>query len=612
MGRRRGRRIFGGGGSRPLQNPARGLEYDLPATYNKTYADIVAATAAQFGALPTLGWRAGDGNVPSHWLGAVNAAVRLNNGGAITAMLSPYQDVAGVDIPSEHHLAGYRGTLAAGVLDPAAGDDFYVAMLLKYPDREVGGAQALLGNTIGAGRGFMVYVDAAGITFFMCIGAAAATVGVTGILSSWVLLQAIYDANGNIRLCLGGTEAAGAAPAGDVFPSLLPFQIFSSVFPIQNAEVAWAIYQHGAGLADLATLAFRTSLVQLTSGLCPRIGTPGTFTRASAASGIDDNGRHFIVQTWRPRAGDPEGGRLAPSRVNKCYRNINPANTTACGVSGGVLSVVNDAAQLITDGCDCWGPNVYQMVPGVADRVVICGGQTANLNPHSLQLLLRGAAGGETVTLCLRDASSGALQVVQVLTCTTAWQLFRAPNITPTDIDQQWCIYVEAGDTLLFIGHQLEEGDTCSSLIPGFAYAAGATRAAEVLTTTWTPRDAEGGYSLGVRPEGWSAAGAAATNLVMTRSGGASNMLRQLAGEGGRWRIEDGTNIAQEAAATAAAGVRQEISAGWGPRLLLDVDAAQAAAPYDGALAAAGTVVLQASGQEVAIDTLRGWRRSPK
>ena len=117
---------------------------------------------------------------------------------------------------------------------------------------------------------------------------------------------------------------------------------------------------------------------------------------------------------------------------------------------------------------------------------------------------------------------------------------------------------------------------------------------------------------MGVRPEGWSAAGAAATNLVMTRSGGASNMLRQLAGEVGRWRIEDGTNIAQEAAATAAAGVRQEISAGWGPRLLLDIDGVQAAAPYDGALAAAGTVVLQASGQEVAIDTLRCWRRSPK
>ena len=398
MGRRRGRRIFGGGGARPLQNPACALDYDLPATYNKTYADIVAATAAQFGALPALGWRAGDGNVPSHWLGAVNAAVRLNNGGAITAMLSPYQDVAGVDIPSEHHLAGYRGTLAAGVLDPAAGDDFYVAMLLKYPDREVGGAQALLGNTIGAGRGFAIYSDAAGLTSFLCIGAAAATVQVPGIFSAWVLLQAIYDANGNIRLCLGGTESIVAAPAGDVFPSLLPMQIFSSVFPTQNAEVAWAIYQHGAGLADLSTLAFRTSLVQLTSGLCPRIGTPGAFTRASAAAGIDDNGRHFIVQTGRPRAGDPAGGRLAPSRVNKCYRNINPANTTACGVSGGVLSVVADAARLIADGCDCWGPNVYQMVPGAADRVVICGAATANTNAHSLQVLIRGAAGGETVT----------------------------------------------------------------------------------------------------------------------------------------------------------------------------------------------------------------------
>ncbi len=494
MGRRRRRRRKGGAG----------LAYELAMTSISTLDEILSEVIIPAVGLPqvALAWGAGDANIPPIWDGAENTTTRLAAAGTIAARSAPWQDADGADIPCEYHQAGSRATLSAAVLDPTAGQDTYTAMLYRFPEREVGGAQAFFGNTIGVSRGQVIYCDAAGVTTFLAVGDALKSTAVTGVLGAWIVIQTIYDADGNLLLALGSTENTTSAPAGAIFPSTAALTIDGPTFAIQGSEVAWVIHCTGTGIADKITAAVRAELLAKCCGTCPGSGTAPTFGRASAASVVDHNGRHSFVFNHRPRAGDSIGFRDAPGRINKVYRNCNPADTSACAVSGGTLTVKDDAAQLLADGVDVWGPRVYQFVPGASDRIVISGGASANTNAHSLQVLIRGAAGGETVTLSLRDASDGSRVACAVITCTTAWQHIRAHAVIPTDTDMQWCLACEAGDTILFIGGQCEEGARCTSLIPCFAYAAGATRAAETLDLGWTPSDVAGAVEATITPLG--------------------------------------------------------------------------------------------------------------
>lgn len=270
--------------------------------------------------------------------------------------------------------------------------------------------------------------------------------------------------------------------------------------------------------------------------------------------------------------------------------------------------MASDAAQLATDGASAWGPNVHRFVPGAGDQVVY-GGAATGSGPavHSLSVLMRGSAGGESVDIGLRDASSGAVQNCGTVALTTAWQRFQIHGVTPNDTDQVFALDCDAGDTIYFIAPQLEAGSRCTTPIPNWATAASAARAAEVLTTSHTPGDTTGRLSVDVAPLGWDGTDLGADARVLSRAGGASGLLLIEDGTGGH-EATDGTNTVTEATVPATDGTYQTAQTRWGGGALrVQVDGDETSGSYDGALEGSGAMTVAPDQGEVAVRDLRAY-----
>ena len=155
MGRRRGRRIFGGGGSRPLQNPARGLEYDIPFTSVSPLNDLLNGLLLPTSGLASVGvaWGAGDANAPRIWLGAYNTVDRLALVGATVAGSTPWVDSSGAPIPTEQYATGAGRRTATTVPVLATEDIVYIGVMRGV----VSTVQNYFFATFNAIRGILVY-----------------------------------------------------------------------------------------------------------------------------------------------------------------------------------------------------------------------------------------------------------------------------------------------------------------------------------------------------------------------------------------------------------------------------------------------------------------------
>lgn len=196
-----------------------------------------------------------------------------------------------------------------------------------------------------------------------------------------------------------------------------------------------------------------------------------TFTRNSKATCRNANGKLIEVSVNEPRIdhtpdGIPLGLYIEHAATNKCANyNTNPTDTSGVITSGtGSLSVVNDTVELAVAGLDeiCTNGQVYraEATIGTAFNVSISG-TTGNTNKHSMSLYARGTGSGGT---CGSIGLGGtAFDIAQT---GETYQQYKYENVTPSSSAQEFTITVNGNSIVYFILNQLEESESCSSIIP--------------------------------------------------------------------------------------------------------------------------------------------------
>jgi hypothetical protein len=602
------RRRRGGGG---------GLLLDLPLTHVATLDEVLADVL-----IPTVGlssiklaWAPPDANAPRIWLGAVNTTDRLTLTGVPTAVDSPWVDSNGTRIQAENCAATVFRNQAATSLDPSATDD-WVGLLYYRPHHTLGG-NAMLSSF--SGRGIFMY-NTINVVNLYILGDVALVPSIAANPCGWqVAIGIVSRATGRSRIWSHTATVDGATPAGALGGAggigLFCHPGGGNAFGGAIAAALWCV---GSGIAApfLAdTYALPKRITRLLTGIEPRSGGGSgvvAHTRATVRSWYDGAGRLHFASAGLPCAGDAAAGaasglRIAPTRTNKVYNTINPTATTGWTASGGTHShSVDDSAALATAKIENAGPYVHRFVPGAGDEEIYGGAATATTGAHSLSCYLRGAAGGESVDICLRDASSGALQVCDTVALTTGWVRYFVHGVTPDDTDQVFCLDCDAGDTVYFTLPQLEAGARCTSPIPNWATAAAATRIADTLDPPLTPSDAQGALECGVTPIHWADT-EAGDCLIVDRVTGTGELLR--ADSAGGLATDDGTTEVRDTTTALVDGTRVAAQVSWGPSLDLVVDGTRETGAYDGALGGSGLLRLEADLAEVAVDSIKVYRR---
>jgi hypothetical protein len=234
------------------------------------------------------------------------------------------------------------------------------------------------------------------------------------------------------------------------------------------------------------------------------------------------------------------------------------------------------------------------------------GAQTGDVNDRSLSVLARIVAGAGTVKLGLYDESGGTFSGSAISDGYATRTLIHGQ--TPGDTDETCALEVPDGVTVRFIGMQMETGSRCTSIIPNYQTAATAQRIAEILTLPVTPLDGKGAVSFGLTPIGWDSGDLGVACKILERSGGATFLVS--AEVGGAMEAADGTSTV--GTQTVTDGTRVEVRVHWGSPagLSLTVGGTTETVAYDGALPQSGTLTLEASGGEIAVDNVRVYREA--
>jgi hypothetical protein len=286
---------------------------------------------------------------------------------------------------------------------------------------------------------------------------------------------------------------------------------------------------------------------------------------------------------------------------------VNPQATTGWLATGGVLSVVDDSTALATGLAENFGPNVVELANASGSTQYLYGGAVAAAVPHCLSTLARLTA-GSGCEIGWRDSSTGAFTKAGDVLDGYATRTI-VNNTTPLDVDEQFAILVPNGATIRCIGQQAEAGTVSTSIIPNWATAATATRAAETFDLALDPPDTQGSILASVTPLGWSGGDIGSDCRIITRAGGASGLLIAEDTTGG-YEVTDGTNTVTEATVPIADGVEQDVRVRWHEDvgLSVDVDGSRSDGAYDDTLEATGVVRVAPDQAEVAVKNLRVYR----
>jgi hypothetical protein len=293
-----------------------------------------------------------------------------------------------------------------------------------------------------------------------------------------------------------------------------------------------------------------------------------------------------------PRSGDEGGIRVESALTGKSYRNKNPQNANDITVTGAMAkAVANDAAALLANGADAWGPNVYSLVNATGvDQYAHASDTTGAVTSFSAQCMGRTVAGAG-VRIGLYDTGTATWTDGAALAADYARTL--APDLTPANVNQRLAWLVPTGVTVYLIAHQLEAGERCTCPTPDHntGPAAAINRSAAVLTTGIDPPDTGGSISLLMAPLGWSGQPAAANSVDCL---GVTDICT-IRPATGRFRVWDQTNNAEVPAGDTkvwADGVLVDTRHSWGsPGLYVYADGSEDTDVFDGTLPA-GTVTL--------------------
>jgi hypothetical protein len=562
--------------------------------------------------IPRLLWVAGDGNDPT--ISPFKNPLTLD--GSPSIEITPYELADGSSVIEEVH-AGNSNRRTTELLNPGIDDDFVILAMGKY-GQDGGGYYSYYFGTRDSGRGIrlglrhdtnQMYCFLNGDTqknlgspengipngYFITVTVVNRNdKGVTAFNGDF---GSLVDVSGNGSLANNQGVGIASLPGGGGDIVNRSSIIALAVWIDDNIAPFW----------ETDSYAPVKELTHQLSGIYPEKGNSGIFTRNSAASWQNKNGVWAIASTGLSRSGDSEGMLIEPQRQNDVYNTVNPQVTTGWSVTGGThTAAVDDKSALESADLLTFGPDVHRFVPGGSDQVIYGGATTGDTNAQCIMVAIRGDAGGESVDLGLRDASTGTVQNLQTIICTTSYQVITVENQTPSDTDMQWCLDCDAGDTIYFVASQLEEGAVLTTQIPNRATAAALVRPQDVFDLSETPDDVQGSIELTITPQNWGGSDAG-TPTILTRATG-SPALIYIDGSG-NWASDlDGTTTLSSGVA-AADGTSHTIRLRWvGDQMSIDVNGTRISATYDGALDGSGVWRLAADAP-VRVKDLKVYRK---
>lgn len=478
-------------------------------------------------------WAPGDGNTP--YIGPTLDIV--DGGGPDETDVSPWVGRDGAALKSAY-FDGTEARRTATALTPTAGQDVRVVALVYAPNDRISGKNMIFSTRVlGPGVQLWERQDIGRFAWRVENDTVSLQRNADGYFG-WCLIDCYWDLSGNssihVNTILGqsGAPGAGAHAAWDgVGVGADP----DGANPFEG-RIARVLAWFGDNVSNAADM---DDIVRGVFGLTDtQQNGAATITRATSAVMLRDTHYH-VVAVGSPRSGGQEGILIEPTSINKVYNQVNPQNTNGWTVTGGAMAAVDDTVALRTAGLLEWGPYVHEFIPGGAPAIMYGGAQTGNVNAHSISVWIRGAAGGESVDVGVRDVSSGAMQNVQTVVCTTGYQKVTLHGFVPGDTDRQFALDCDAGDTIYHIGAHMEESPRCTSPIPNWSAVATVQRNLDDIILAETPADEGGSIEVTVEPVGWSGVEWGGANFLFRT--GAGGGLLYVDGAGHWVAIPDGT-----------------------------------------------------------------------
>lgn len=546
-------------------------------------------------------------------------------GGVVqTGQVTPYQYPDGTDATCDVFAVNAYRADTVRTLSPTLTNDIVCTVKFRRPYYNTTTTNALFGNRSGGAgfNGFGIYTSTVGGygTWYARVGASTGQDDTITTLAarSWTTYTALYDRTTHTGYGFANAYSGGslAFPAGSLVGDGISIGAWvNGVSPAhEGMAIEWVACWYDDGIfaswsADTWRLLKRLNMEAM--GLRETLTNSKywLYTGTSAEAGFsyrDHNDRWAFAygDSHGPlAAGNPKGLVLQPGgRVlspGTAY-NFDPTGVGGWTATGGVLSVVNDAAALAAAKAEIWGPSVYSFVNATgAPQTIYCGSSTVAAY-YKFFVIARYAAGAGA-TLGLREVATGNYTPMAAINdgYNLSWTAY-------TSIAAGWQLAIQTpnGCTLYFIGHSGLGGGGGTYGLFGYPIPFRTSPwdtlspAGETHTTTeHTPSNVSGSYILNIAPVNWGGLDGRAVARVLRSVGGATALLFNEDLAPGGWAMTDGTTQLQMAAAYApVANAYQNIWMAWstgaGRMYLKDTanSVSLVTAAYDGAMPFVGAL----------------------
>jgi hypothetical protein len=545
--------------------------------------------------VPEFLWIDPDATTPT--LGPVGTNL-VATGAPVPGQPTPYQYPSAVDATAEEYDgASYRLDTVRRIATSDT-NDIVVAVKFLAGTVVAGGVQHYMFGTTGYrdGDGFyMTYLNQNVLFYFNKYSVFNEKYVVCGARfpRTWNIAIAVVDRSattmtGFMNSVVGTTNnlvPAGFAPSGGGIGIARAPTLAGNILDV-GSRIEWIAEWNGADIydawrADSDRLINRLSMEAL--GLreteANKVAGVNKYWMYSASGGgsgnhsgrsyVDHNNRWWLSSRYGPRAGNPNGLLLSSYENNQAVNsgepyNFYPLTTTGWTATGGVFSVVADAAALAAVNAQCWGPNVFQFANATGAPQVVYMGADRAVAQHTFMVMGRYSAGANAL-IGWRDTSSGVF--TSVGTILGGYALTTIRDQTPPSADQKFAIQIPDGCTLLFIAQDLS-WDYSGLGLGHFKYPLpyretpwNTQAQREIATTEHVPAALSGSYRICVAPTCWSGADIGAITDI---AGGVTSGYVLQANTPAGWYTTDGTTAIQTVAPyVPAVGVYVDVWSAW-------------------------------------------------
>jgi hypothetical protein len=557
-------------------------EYDATACFDPNDLTVVGNPWG----VPNFLWIANN-DTSGATIGPAGLNMAATGAGVVSGQPTPYQYTTGVDATAEEYDGvDYRAD-AAHPLVPLATDDFVCICKFRGCNDFTNASQVLCGTADMTGNGWtfnkitnsgklFVSINNSGLSHRMS-SACGAYHRRTWNLAIFILDRAVTRGYGFLNGIQDGNLFDGVyasrAYGGNGFA--MGAGVSGASKTNAGVQIEWWAWYYGAGLSaiwragsdrlikrlSMEAVGVRETLTNSKYWFFQQAASSAAFVTAGINSYKDHNDR-WTFYALAPAAGNPNGCHMSGYSSNKAVStsvfNFDPPNTTGWTVSGGVFSVVSDAAALITAKAEVWGPNVYSFANATgSSQTVYAPNAAAQVTSHFY--VLGSYTAGSGAEMGWYDTAAATFTAVG--TIAASYALTRVCDQTPASATCRYAIRVPDGATLLFIGHCLANFSSGTATdrvgrnqypIPynygGSVYDnTNIYRCRDTLTTEYTISNTSGSFLTHVAPIGWGGTECATDNTLLVGATTAGDVIHAEKVAAG-WATSDGTTQIQTAA----------------------------------------------------------------